>query len=146
MQKYAFLSVIITFCAKPMGWFSRLGIFFSRIGEGTVPDILQFVFFLLAIPCFKASNLCFEIAYTLQHRKLVRLGRECVRLGGEDYSLQFDDRLVEFRKVSDRYERLRHILSKLQGRNCACNEGHIWHNVRAPGLSDINQDSERRAG
>jgi len=48
-----------------MGWFSRLGIFFSRIGEGTVPDILQFVFFLLAIPCFKASNLCFEIAYTL---------------------------------------------------------------------------------
>lgn len=114
-----------------MGWFARVGISSRDVSERPIPNILQFVFLFFSIPCFKASNFFFEIAYTLQQRELVALGRKCVRLGGEDYSLQFDDRLIEFREVSDRHQRLRHILGKLQRRNRTHDEGHVWHQFRS---------------
>ena len=90
--------------------------FFYRISERPKTDIIKFVPLLLCVPCFYISNLFFEIAYSLQQRKLVRLGRECVRLGGHDEFLQFDDCLVKFREISNRPERFRHVERELKGR------------------------------
>jgi hypothetical protein len=48
-------------------------------------------------------------------------------LGGEDYSLKFDNLLIQHGSVADRYERLRHVMRKLEGRDGSGDKGHIGH-------------------
>jgi len=74
-----------------MRWFSTACLWFQYKSKCTRMDLLEFIFLLLSIPCFKASHFFFKRTYALQQRELLRLGRECIRLGGEDYSLEFDN-------------------------------------------------------
>src|SRR5689334_19073321 len=107
--KYGFLAMLVACSAYFVRKFGTAHSFFYYISERTQPYVFKFILLLLCVPCFYISNLFFEITYSLQQRKLVRLGRECVRLGGHDESLQFDDCLVKLREIADRPERLGHI-------------------------------------
>lgn len=97
-----------------MGWIGSLGLWLQEIGEGPRPDFLKFVALLLALPCFKASNFLFQLAYAAQQRRLRLLGRESVLLGGEDHSLEFEDLPLNFHRSFYVQERLRHIRSRCQ--------------------------------
>lgn len=106
--------VVEAFCTQQMKWFGRVGVGLQSVGNYPVPNIHQSVALLLSVPFFKVSNLFFKFAYTLQQRKLVRLGRKCALLGGKDYSLQFDDLRLDHLTIAQRYHRLRDIAGKTQ--------------------------------
>ena len=65
------MPAIETFCTKQMRWFGRMGSFLGRKSEDTSARIVisaqirQFVCLCLSIPCFKISDLFFQIAYAL---------------------------------------------------------------------------------
>jgi len=54
------------------------------MSKRSASEVGQCISLLLSIPCFKLSHLCFKATYFFQQRELVRLGRKCARLGGED--------------------------------------------------------------
>jgi len=60
-------------------------------GERSGSDLFQFVTSFFSIPCFKISHFLFKLTYSLQHRHLIRLGRDGARKGGTDFSLHFRD-------------------------------------------------------
>ena len=119
----------ITVCTYLMGRFGRLRAHFQNVSESTVIAPVKFVFLLFTFPAFKLSNLFFEAAYTIQQRRLVRLGRECAALGGKDYSLKFDNLSLDHLMVAQRYHRLCDIASKAQGGNDSAERTHVSHGV-----------------
>src|SRR5665213_325966 len=80
-------SICVAMCANPMRWFAFAHIKLQGINERFSVYSFQPVALFLSIPCFHISNFFFKVTYALQQRKLVRLGRECARLGGQDLSL-----------------------------------------------------------
>src|SRR5260221_11362036 len=118
-----FMSLLIAVCPNQMLWFGRGSSCLQRVSKNARSDFGEFVFLLLSIPFFKVSHLFFQFTYKLQQRELIRLGRDCVRLGGEDYSLQFDDLVIEQGSVSDTYKRLREFVGRSQRRYRASNHG-----------------------
>lgn len=80
-----------TISAYAMRRFSAAFVRLQLVSERSSSIVLQFIALLFCLPCLKLSHLAFKITYSLQQRELVRLGRECARLGGQDYSLEFDD-------------------------------------------------------
>lgn len=107
-------AALIASCAYLMRWFGAACIRFQRIDERTGIHSLQLIAILLSLPCFKISNFLFKCAYALQRRELVRLGRECALLGGEDLSLQFDRLLPNDVGFARRYYQLHDIASRLK--------------------------------
>ena len=72
------------------------------------------VFLFLSIPCFHVSNFFFKLAYTLQQRKLVSIGRKCRSLGGEDYSLKFNDLRLDHCSITETYHSLYDFARRLE--------------------------------
>src|SRR4051794_29100962 len=99
-----FFTIFVACWTYLMGRFGAACLWLQHVSEDARSDFGKLIPLLLSIPCFKASNLCFQAAYSIQQRKLVRLGRKCVRLGGHDESLQFDDCLIKLREVANRPE------------------------------------------
>jgi 1-deoxy-D-xylulose-5-phosphate synthase len=62
-----------------------------RVDHGTGIGAYKLVALLLCFPCFRVSEFLFRCAYLLQQRKLVRLGRDCTRLGGQNHALKLDN-------------------------------------------------------
>ena len=96
-DRYAF--VLITVCTYLMRGFGVAHFFFQNIGENTRFNFFKSVAFLFCIPCFKGSFFFFKLAYLIQHRELVRVGRKCAALGGENLSLKFDGLRLEHGSV-----------------------------------------------
>lgn len=109
-----FDTVLKAVCAQGMKGFASLHAFFWGVSKKPLPQILQFVALLLSIPCFKAHQFFFEVAYAAGHRKLVRLGRKSKALGGKDLSVQFGE--LRFDGLSDAqiYHRLRDLAGRLE--------------------------------
>ena len=107
--------VLIAVCTNLMGWFGRAHVFFQNVGEAAVFDLVKSVSFFLCVPCFKCSHFFFKFAYLLQQRELVRVGRKCAALGGEDLSLKFDGLRLEHGSVAGTY----HALNGFVGRYVA---------------------------
>jgi hypothetical protein len=82
-----FDSMLITACTYLMRRFAMAVGWLQAASKNSCSDLGKLIAILLSIPCFKISNLCFKVAYLLQQRELIRLGRKCAALGGEDYSL-----------------------------------------------------------
>lgn len=99
---------------KPMKWSGAVGLFCLHVSERTQINLLKFVLLCLCVPFFKLSNLLFQRAYALNHRELILLGRECARLGGQNYALQFDDLRLEHLTVPEAYNRLRYVACGLE--------------------------------
>lgn len=101
-------------CTQGMRGFAVLHAFLWDVRKKPLPQILQFIALLLSIPCFKAHQLFFEIAYAAGHRKLVRLGRKCKALGGKDLSVQFGELRLEGLSDAQIYHRLRDVADRLE--------------------------------
>ena len=84
--KMKLFATLIASCAYIMRRFSVAFISFQRINQCSRSQPLQLIALLLSIPCFKASHLCFKIAYAFQQRRLRHL---C----SKDLFLQFYDSL-----------------------------------------------------
>lgn len=76
-----------------------------RVDQETAPDFLKFVALLLCFPVFEAHQFFFKITYTLQQKRMMRLGFH--DLAGEIY-----DKRLSSRSVSD----LKELLSEVEQR------------------------------
>ncbi len=90
-----------------MWWLASLGVFFENIGHRSGSDSLKFISFLLSFPCFKTSQLCFEIAYFFGQ---LRLRRQC----GENLFLKIYGKPIALGGVGHAGERLRHIKRRFE--------------------------------
>ncbi len=107
-------TILIAVCAKIMCWFGGVHNWLQSIRQRpSVPDLLEFVLLSLGVPCFKVSHFFFKLTFMLQQRKLVLLGRHCARLGGDDYSLQFNDLVLNKGEITETYQCLRDVASRL---------------------------------
>src|SRR5258708_5567756 len=52
----------------------------QNIRESRLPKLLQFVPLLFSIPCFVASNFCFKRAYSINLRRMRKLGLDSALL------------------------------------------------------------------
>jgi hypothetical protein len=124
------MTLLIAVCTKQMRWFAGMGSYFRRVGQMTgrsvVGNVLEFVCLGLSVPCFKVSNFFFKLTYTIQQRKLVRLGRECAGLGGDDFSVQFDDLFTNQSSIANTEQRLADLRRRIQRLDHSSN----CHNVR----------------
>src|SRR5262249_41552533 len=57
------LALLVACCAKPMRWLGVACVSLQHVGKRTRKHTLEFILLLLAIPCFKASDFCFQCAY-----------------------------------------------------------------------------------
>src|SRR5580700_7740082 len=82
--KEFYFSFLETVCTYGMRQFGALCLLLQKPSD-SMPKFLQFVSILIGFPFFKASHLCFKLAYALKRR---RLHRVC----SEDFFLEFYDR------------------------------------------------------
>jgi|SRR5271154_147408 len=124
-----------TFVAKNMEWFAACGLRYESMYKdaSTGKSIRKLISRLLAIPCFKVRDLCFQLGYLLLHRKLTRLGRQCALLGGEDYSLNFRDLILRGFVPSDALktlENIKAVQNSFESRRCLYDLIHVKHGIR----------------
>jgi hypothetical protein len=111
-------SLLIAFeacCAYPMRCFSAAFGLFQHVSEGAPPNISTFVARFFSLPCLKATYFFFKFTYALQQRRLIRLGRQCAALGGQDFSKQFPESVPEFDEVAGLYEFFNCLSRRIQG-------------------------------
>ncbi len=97
-----------------MRWFGGLGVIFHSIAKSTNINLLEFIALLFTFPCFKISNLFFEIAYALNQRRALLINRKNRALGIHDFRLQFEPLLLKGRSTAQSYHRLKNILASLE--------------------------------
>lgn len=110
-------TLLIAICTYAMCWFSEGFLRLQLVSKGSTTKVGEFVPLLLGIPCFKLSHVSFKLAYSLQQRELVRLGRECARLGGQDFSLKFNNPPLNSGGGFEVHKAFRDIRRSLQAEN-----------------------------
>ena len=83
-------AILVTMCTYPMRWIGSLARFFQCIYVTPIPRSYQLIALLCFFPCFYLSDFFFKLAYSLNHRRLLRLGRYCARLGGQNSALKLN--------------------------------------------------------
>ena len=110
-----------------------MGSFFRRVSKGTPhrmtfrTNVRELVCLGLSIPCFKLSNLCFQIAYLLQQRRLIVAARDRALLCGQDFVVHLPDPVLDLdaqTQVENRLADLKRRLERLQARTNSCNVRH----------------------
>lgn len=96
----AFLKALL---AQAMRWFTVLHAWLDRVGKSSAPAVLQLVALLLCVPVFKLGNACFELAYSINQRRMLRLSVECGGLGGYENRVEFEDLSLDGLTVAQRY-------------------------------------------
>ncbi len=121
--------IIVAFCAYPMRWFGSLARFFQCVNHSRtrIPWTYQLIALLFFFPCFQVSDFFFKVAYTLNHRKLLRLGRECARLGGQNRVLEINNLSLDLGERLEMKKTLCDITSGLEAKNRALKHSHINH-------------------
>ncbi len=99
---------VVATAANPMRWFGVCCIALQRVSKNSRFKSIELVALFLSFPCFYISDFFFKFCYTLNQRRLFRLGSKCAALGGHNYGLQLNNFSLNFR---DRF--------KLQ--HCLCN-------------------------
>ena len=86
--------------AKPMHWFGAASIFLNNIGKRSGIDLLEAVFFLFSVPCFKFSEFFFKLVYSAGESRLRVARTECLALSRQDQFAQLDHFLLHHRGVA----------------------------------------------
>jgi len=110
-------SILVALCAYPMRWFGAAATRLQSIQKSSLPWGYQLVALFLFFPCFYASDFFFKIAYLLNHRRLMRLGRKCAALGGQNYALELDNPSLDFRDRFKLKEALCDVTGELEAGN-----------------------------
>ena len=98
------------------------------ISKSPIPKVLQLVALFLSIPCFKASNFCFKIAYTVNLRRMRFAGLDCAGLRIHDGALQLKNLRITLSRISDFSHRLRNLEGRFETGNAEadiCDGNHI---------------------
>lgn len=124
--------ILVAFCAYQMRRFGFLHGFFqcisntSRVpGLTSFPRFYQFITILLCFPCFYAGDFFFKCAYFLNHRRLIRVGRKCAALGGQNGALKLNNLTLDVGGRFKIIEALRDVTSELETGNRALYESYI---------------------
>ena len=119
-------AVLVALCAYPMRWFGTAHAFFKSVHNSqSVPNTLKLVSLLLCFPCFHASDFFFKLAYFINHRRLIRIGRKCAALGGQNGALKLNHLSLDFGQRVELEKALRDVTSELEAGNRALNECHV---------------------
>ena len=97
-----------------MSWFGSLHSGLQHVGERTRVHGLKLVAPAFCVPVFKLSHFFFKFTYLTQHRKLIGLRRECVRLGRHDSGLQLDNLSLNGNPVVETFHDLRNLHNRLE--------------------------------
>jgi hypothetical protein len=109
-----------------MRWLGLLHGFFQRIGNASgFPRCYQFIALLLCFPCFYASEFFFKRAYFFNHCRLIRIGRKCATLGGQNGVLKLNNLSLDIRDRFELKEALRDVTSELEAGNRALYESYV---------------------
>jgi hypothetical protein len=136
------LSVLIAFCTKAMERFASFHSWLKCICEASPPIFGKLIAFLFLFPAFQFSQLFFKAAFRLQQRHLLRLGRECAALGGEDFSLEFDNLRLNFGSRLEVHHTLGDVAYRLEASNRRLDRTNI-HLVDLHKTGDLsNPDSD----
>ena len=109
-----FLSTIVASGTKIMGFFASLHAFLQGINSNARSDAFKLIAGLLCSPCFKLGFFFFKLAYSAQQIRLRRLGLHCARLGGHDFSRQFEDLRLNEVSVANIFHSLRDFHNRTQ--------------------------------
>lgn len=111
--------IIVALCAYPMRWFCALARFFQGIQNesGSRPRFHQLIALFLFFPCFHVSDFFFKIAHTLNHRRLLRLSSECVRLRFQNGALKIYDFSLDLRHRLEVKKALCDVTGSLEAKN-----------------------------
>jgi hypothetical protein len=103
-----------------------LGVLFNRIGECSSPQILQLIAPLLAIPCLKASNFLFKLAYVA-----CSACASAKAVCREDLLIKLDGLFEDLRSIPQTSHSLYDISRRLDRIEALGDGEHIWHKVRS---------------
>jgi len=117
--------ILVALCTYPMRWFGAAATRLQSVNKTSLPRGYQLVALFLFFPCFYVSDFFFKTAYLLNHRRLMRLGRKCAALGGQNYALELDNLSLDFRDRFKLKETLCNVASNLEAGNCALDESDI---------------------
>lgn len=106
-----------------MRWFSSAATFFQRVEHYSRPRTYQFIALFFLFPCFYTSDFFSKMAYFLNHRRLLRISRQCTVLGGQDSALQLDHFSLNIRERFKLKESLGNITGELEAGNRALEGG-----------------------
>ena len=85
-----FLAFLEAGLTQPVFCFGSIYTFLHHISKRCSSNTLQLIILLFNIPTFNLHHFFFTLAYSIGQFHLTRLGRKCVALGGEDYSVHFN--------------------------------------------------------
>ncbi len=103
------LAVLIAFWTNVMRWLNGVFRFFQAISENTTSDTLKLIALLFGLPFFKASYLCFQLAYALGEIRFARVRSRRVRLGIEHQSRKVRYLRGDHSLIPDVFDRFRDI-------------------------------------
>ena len=83
--------IFVAVCTYPMRRFAFAHGVFQRIYSNPGPRSVQFIALLLSFPCFYASYFFFKFAYSINHRRLLKIGLHCASLGGKNHVVECGD-------------------------------------------------------
>ena len=93
--QHRFALLLKALLTQPMRGFGWLHAWLQHVGKRSRIYGVHHVAFLLCRPVFGLHQLFFQLTHAICQRELVRLGRECARIGGHDLSVQFADLGIE---------------------------------------------------
>gem|GEM_PF-3595488 len=121
-------AVLVAFCTYQMRWLAICHSFLQRIGNSSsFPLVCQFISLLLAFPCFYACDFFFKFAYLLNHSRLLRIGRKCAALGGQNGALKLNDFSLDISQRFKLKEALCDVSRELETGNRSLNHMQINH-------------------
>lgn len=126
------LAVFVAVSAKHMEWLSLFHSRLQRISVHSRTDFVKIVAALLCGPCFKLGFFFFKLAYSVQQRRLRRLGLHCVALGGKDLSSEFENLRLDEVRVVDIFHSLRNFHGRSHRGHETGNRSKVDHGISPP--------------
>lgn len=107
---------------RRVGFLTR---FLQRIQTASIPWGNQLISLFRFFPSLCASNFFFEVAHSLNHRGLLRLGRERAGLGGENSALKINDFTLDISHGLKVKKTLSEVSRSLEAENRALDARYI---------------------
>jgi hypothetical protein len=107
-----------------MAWAGWLCIVFQNIRKRFRGNLFKFVFLLLSVPCFQINNF-FQASVPDPTAQTDCCLPKVPHLGGEDYSIEFDDLRLGHGSIAEAHDCLHDFTSGLEPRGYSGNGAYI---------------------
>jgi hypothetical protein len=134
------LFLFVAWLTNVMHRFGTLGLWLQSVGKRSRRQSLQFIALLLCLPCFKVSNFCFKVAYSLNQSRALLVRRKNALLGIENDALEFEDLALNDGSVVPVFHRLRDIHEATTRRRNDADRCHVNHKIRQSRAANLSQN------